>query len=116
MEGPGKGRTLSEPAPSDLGRRLAARLGQATFERIADLGLSNAEANRRFIARSVLELTGAALGTGDSAIVIGAGPSLHRRHQMSAGLACSRALVTTRSSSGPSIASPSGAPGSSTSR
>lgn len=82
MEGPGTGGTLSDGAPSDLGRRLAARLGQATFERIATLGVANADANRAFIARSVLELTKAGLGVGDSAIVVGAGPSLHRRRSL----------------------------------
>jgi len=68
--------------PSDLGRRLAARLGQATFERIAAVGLANAEANRLRIARSVLDLADAPLGAGDAAIVVGAGPSLHRRRSL----------------------------------
>ena len=83
MEGTREGgRPLSERAPSDFGRQLASRLGHATFERIAELGLANADANRPFIAHSVLELADAPLGCGDAAIVVGAGPSLHRRKSL----------------------------------
>lgn len=63
----------------DLGRRIASRLEAATFERIAGVGLENAALNRPRIERSILELADVPLGEGDSAIVIGAGPSLHRR-------------------------------------
>lgn len=63
----------------DLGRRIASRLGEATFERIASVGLANAEANRSRIERSVLELGAVPLGEGDRAVVVAAGPSLRRR-------------------------------------
>jgi hypothetical protein len=66
----------------DLGRRIAARLDQATFERIAPLALANAELNRPRIRRSLLELAAAPPGEGSAALVIAAGPSLHRRRSL----------------------------------
>ncbi|MGH7276364.1 MAG: 6-hydroxymethylpterin diphosphokinase MptE-like protein [Candidatus Rokuibacteriota bacterium] len=66
----------------DLGRRIASRLGEATFERIAAGGLANAEANRPHIARSVLDLAALPLGEGDRAVVVAAGPSLRRRRSV----------------------------------
>jgi hypothetical protein len=66
----------------DLGRRIAAQLNGATFDRIAPLALANAELNRPRIHRSLLELTDTPLGAGDSALVVAAGPSLHRRHSL----------------------------------
>ena len=66
----------------DLGKRIASRLEAATFERIAGVGLENATVNRPRVERSILELADVALGEGDSAIVIGAGPSLHRRESV----------------------------------
>ncbi len=63
----------------DLGKRIASRLEAATFERIAGVGLENAAINRPRIDHSILELADVPLGEGDSAVVIGAGPSLHRR-------------------------------------
>ncbi|HEU4369321.1 MAG TPA: 6-hydroxymethylpterin diphosphokinase MptE-like protein [Methylomirabilota bacterium] len=63
----------------ELGRRIASRLNEATFERIAPLALANAELNRPRIRRSILELAPAPPGEGDAALVIAAGPSLHRR-------------------------------------
>jgi hypothetical protein len=66
----------------DLGKRIASRLEAATFERIAGIGLENAAVNRPRIERSILELADAELGDGDSAVVIGAGPSLHRRDSL----------------------------------
>jgi hypothetical protein len=66
----------------ELGRQIASRLKDATFERIAAAGLANAELNAPRIRRSILELGRAALGAGDSAIVVGAGPSLHRRRSL----------------------------------
>lgn len=67
---------------SDLGRRIAGRLGEATYDRIASTGLANAEKNTPRIGRSVLELVAAPLGRGHSAIVVGAGPSLSRRKSL----------------------------------
>jgi Protein of unknown function DUF115 len=66
----------------ELGRKIAQALEAATFERVAGIGLANAERNRPRIARSVLELAETPLGTGDAAIVVGAGPSLHRRRSL----------------------------------
>jgi len=65
-----------------LGRRIAARLAQATFDRVGAVGLANAELNRSRLRRSVLELADLTLGEGTSAIVVGAGPSLSRRDSL----------------------------------
>ena len=66
----------------ELGRRIARTLEAATFDRIAAVGLANAELNRPRIRRSVLELAPQPLGEGDAAIVVAAGPSLHRRRSL----------------------------------
>jgi len=66
----------------DLGKRIASRLEAATFDRIAGVGLENAAVNRPRIERSILALADVTLGDGDSAVVIGAGPSLHRRDSL----------------------------------
>ena len=75
MAGPGAGRM-------DLGRRIASQLAEATYERIAATGLANAEANGPRIENSILELAAAPVGEGERALVIGAGPSLHRRKSL----------------------------------
>ena len=61
----------------ELGKRLAHALERATFERVAAVGVANAELNRPRIGRSILELADTA--SGGAALVIGAGPSLHGR-------------------------------------
>jgi Protein of unknown function DUF115 len=66
----------------ELGRKIAQALEAATFERVAGVGLANAEVNRPRITRSVLELAETPLGAGDTAIVVGAGPSLRRRRSL----------------------------------
>ncbi|HKZ08681.1 MAG TPA: 6-hydroxymethylpterin diphosphokinase MptE-like protein [Methylomirabilota bacterium] len=66
----------------ELGRRIASGLEAATFDRIAAIGLANAEVNRPRIGRSVLELQASRLGMGEDAIVVGAGPSLARRRSL----------------------------------
>jgi hypothetical protein len=66
----------------ELGRKIASALEAATFERVAAVGLANAERNRPRIIRSVLELAETPLGAGDVAIVVGAGPSLQRRRSL----------------------------------
>ena len=66
----------------ELGERLALGIEAATFERVADIGFRNAELNAPHIKRSVLELAKTPLGSGESAIVVGAGPSLHRRRSL----------------------------------
>ena len=65
-----------------LGRRIAARLGPATLERVGGTGLANAELNAPRIRHSLLELEGVPLRAGRAAIVIGAGPSLARRESL----------------------------------
>ena len=66
----------------ELGKRIASGLKDATFERVAAVGLANAELNRPRIGRSVLELGRASVGKGDAALVVGAGPSLQRRRSL----------------------------------
>lgn len=66
----------------ELGRKIARALEAATFDRVAGVGLANAERNRPRIARSVLQLCETPLGAGDAAVVVGAGPSLHRRRSL----------------------------------
>jgi hypothetical protein len=66
----------------DLGKRIASRLQAATFDRIAGVGVENAAVNQPRIKHSILELADLTLGEGDSAVVIGAGPSLHRRDSL----------------------------------
>ncbi len=67
---------------TELGRRIAARLEAATFQRVATIGLENARLNGPRIGRSILELAAAPPGAGDAAIVVGAGPSLRRRRSL----------------------------------
>lgn len=66
----------------ELGKQIARALKDATFERVAAVGLANAELNRPRMRRSVLELGRQRLGAGDAALVVGAGPSLHRRRSL----------------------------------
>lgn len=66
----------------ELGKQIARALEAATFERVAAVGLANAELNRPRIRRSILELGQARLGAGDAALVVGAGPSLYRRRSL----------------------------------
>lgn len=74
---------VSAPSPpTDVGRHIASQLRDATFERIAATSLANADANRSRVGASVLELATQPLGDGDAAVVIAAGPSLHRRRSL----------------------------------
>jgi hypothetical protein len=66
----------------ELGKRIASGLKDATFERVAAVGLANAELNRPRIGRSVLGLGRVLIGQGDAALVVGAGPSLQRRRSL----------------------------------
>jgi hypothetical protein len=65
----------------ELGKRIAARLEGATFDRVAAAGLANARRNQPWVGRSILELR-EVLGEGEAAIVVSAGPSLHRRRSL----------------------------------
>ena len=66
----------------ELGRQIARALSGATFDRVAAVGLANAEVNQPRIRRSILELGRQPLGEGDAAIVVGAGPSLYQRQSL----------------------------------
>lgn len=64
----------------DLGRELVANMEWITLDRIGGHGLDNAKRNVQFRDRgkSLKALAGETIGEGDHAIVLGAGPSLHR--------------------------------------
>lgn len=64
-----------------LGVQIAGMLEQLTLEKVSAIGFINAQANRPHISlgRSVAELRQSPLVRGESALVIAAGPSLHRR-------------------------------------
>jgi len=74
------------PAPlraesGELGLKLVANMPRLTLDRIGEAGFRNARANLPFLdrGRSLRDLRGAAIGAGDRALVIAAGPSLQRR-------------------------------------
>jgi hypothetical protein len=73
---------LSPTASGELGRELVANMERLTLARIGDAGLENARLNlaHRDKGRSLRELREAAVGKGDRAVIIAAGPSLHRRN------------------------------------
>jgi hypothetical protein len=64
----------------DLGRRLVANMPRMTLDRIGRLGIDNARRNLRFLkhGKSLRELRGQTSEKGSAALVLGAGPSLHR--------------------------------------
>lgn len=62
-----------------LASELVQRMPELTIKRISDLALENAELNLPFIDKTVMDLANDVSGeVSDSAIVISAGPSLHR--------------------------------------
>jgi hypothetical protein len=69
-------------APSGgLGRRIAAGLGEITLEKVSEVGFANAQQNAELITKgkSILALRDTPLMHGRDAVVIAAGPSLHRQ-------------------------------------
>lgn len=64
----------------DLGRRIASRLGSITLEKVTEVGFANARLNapRITAGKSIAALVGAPVGEGADALVIAAGPSMHR--------------------------------------
>lgn len=64
----------------DLGRRIAAGLGEITLRKVSVEGLANARANAGAIqaGKSIADLRLTPLMEGADALVIAAGPSLHR--------------------------------------
>ncbi len=65
-----------------LGRRIASELGSITFNKVSEVGFENAKLNGVHIARgkNILALHDSPIMEGKSALVLAAGPSLHRTH------------------------------------
>jgi hypothetical protein len=65
----------------ELALELVENMARITLDRIGDQGIRNARENLRFMGRgeSLKALHSAAIGAGDRALVIAAGPSLHRQ-------------------------------------
>jgi hypothetical protein len=63
-----------------LGRRIAEEMDVLTLEKVTKVGFANAQANARVIneGKSILELRHSPLMVGENALVIAAGPSLHK--------------------------------------
>ncbi len=94
-----------EPATADspsLGQQLVAQMGEITRARILDLALANARANLPAIreGQSLKALRDMEIGEGDKAVVIAAGPSLHRKQVAEQLLAADYdgAIIATESS------------------
>lgn len=70
----------SRAAGGALGRRIASELGELTVHKVREVGFRNAEENSARIAgaQSILALRETPLMEGDTAIIVAAGPSLHR--------------------------------------
>lgn len=71
----------ADVAPSNsLGREISASLGAITLRKVSEVGYANALANGARIAagRSIAALRETSLAVGTDALVIAAGPSLHR--------------------------------------
>jgi hypothetical protein len=64
----------------ELGLVLVENMQGITLNRIGDVGLNNAQNNLKYLDRgsSLKELRNAPLGQGDQAVIIAAGPSLHK--------------------------------------
>ncbi len=71
---------MSKKTGGDLGRRLVADMPRMTLDRIGGLGISNARRNQPFLryGNSLRELRGETSEKGSVALIIAAGPSLHR--------------------------------------
>jgi len=65
-----------------LGRLFAAQLAEITLEKVTEAGFANARANAALISkgRSIAALQETSLMQSTAALVIAAGPSLHRKH------------------------------------
>jgi hypothetical protein len=72
---------MSSATAGSLGRELVARLGQMTLDRVGEAVVANAKRNREVLGRgqSIAALRRAPLGEGDTAVIVGAGPSIRRR-------------------------------------
>lgn len=67
--------------PGTLGRSITARMAELTLEKVSAHGLENARANAKAVAagKSLVALRETPLVQGDTALVVAAGPSLHRQ-------------------------------------
>ncbi len=64
-----------------MGIELSRELAAATLRKTAEVGLANAKANLPYIKQTILDLSRKLDAQGpSSAVVVGAGPSLHRRN------------------------------------
>lgn len=72
---------MTLPTTEPLGVKVSRALAAATLRKTAEIGLANAQANLPYIERTILDLQHE-LGTRPpaSAVVVAAGPSLHRRN------------------------------------
>jgi len=70
--------TPNKTEPSNLMSNLVSSLNEATMEKCAEISVKHAELNMHFSTRSILDLKNANLPKSDAALVIAAGPSLHR--------------------------------------
>lgn len=69
------------PSPGELGRQLVQSMATLTLNRIGDVGLENAKANLAYRQQgdSLRALREERVGEGETAVVVAAGPSIHRR-------------------------------------
>jgi 6-hydroxymethylpterin diphosphokinase MptE-like protein len=65
-----------------LGERLASRIGEVTLAKTAQLGLENARKNLPYVRKTIADLGGTGAAP-DAAVVVCAGPSLHRNRPLS---------------------------------
>ena len=75
--------TADQPSGAGmLGRQIAASLESITLHKVREIGFRNAAANGAAIGRgkSILALRNTSLCEGNAALVIAAGPSLHRQN------------------------------------
>jgi hypothetical protein len=72
---------MTTPSSVPLGRRISERLGELTLEKVSALGFANAKANMPAIAgdKSVMALRETPLAAASDALVLAAGPSMHRQ-------------------------------------
>jgi hypothetical protein len=72
--------------PGELGLKFAAQMDRLTWEKVGPMGLDNAARNLALLDQggSIAELRNAPIGSGDSAIIIAAGPSIARQNPIKA--------------------------------
>ena len=92
---------LQSDRDGGLARKLQDKMSEMTWDRHGSLALDNARRNSEFIkkGKSIAALRGAAIGEGDSALIIAAGPSIRRQNtlQTLAEIGFDGAIVATES-------------------